>query len=116
MGDWKLVALKGGAWELYDLKTDRAEQHDLAAQMPDKVKELEQAWQRQTESFTELARRGLTARVATFADGQKYQLTANDAKASVQAALPFSVGVWQETRPVEVTLAQGRNVLALALP
>lgn len=55
VGDWKLVALKDGPWELYDLKTDRAEQHDLAAKLPEKVKELEQAWQRQTDSFTELA-------------------------------------------------------------
>lgn len=60
VGDWKLVALKGGPWELYDLKTDRAEQHDLAAKLPEQVKALEQAWQRQTESFTELARKPLS--------------------------------------------------------
>ena len=55
VGDWKLVAAKGTPWELYDLKTDRAEQNNLAAKMPDKVKELEVAWQSQTDSFTELA-------------------------------------------------------------
>ncbi|MDZ4287421.1 MAG: arylsulfatase [Prosthecobacter sp.] len=58
-GDWKLVASAGEAWELYDLKTDRAEQHNLAARMPEKVKELEQAWQRQADSFTELAQKTL---------------------------------------------------------
>jgi arylsulfatase A-like enzyme len=57
VGDWKLVAAKGDPWELYDLKTDRAEQHNLAAQMPAKVKELEQVWQTQTDSFTELAQK-----------------------------------------------------------
>ena len=57
VGDWKLVAAKGDPWELYDLKTDRAEQHNLAARMPDKVRELEHAWQRQTDSFTDLARK-----------------------------------------------------------
>lgn len=57
MGDWKLVAAKDTPWELYDLKTDRAEQHNLADKMPDKVKELEQAWQQQTDSFTELAKK-----------------------------------------------------------
>jgi arylsulfatase len=57
IGDWKLVAAADEAWELYDLRTDRAEQHNLATQRPDKVKELEQAWQRQTDSFTELAKR-----------------------------------------------------------
>jgi arylsulfatase A-like enzyme len=60
IGDWKLVAAEGDPWELYDLKTDRAEQHNLAAQMPDKVKELEQAWRRQTDSFTELAKKTAT--------------------------------------------------------
>ncbi len=59
IGDWKLVAAKGDPWELYDLKTDRAEQHNLAAKMPDKVKELEAAWQQQTDSFTELAKKTL---------------------------------------------------------
>jgi arylsulfatase len=60
VGDWKLVAAKGEPWELYDLKTDRAEQHNLASQMPDKVKELEQVWQKQTDSFTELAKKTLS--------------------------------------------------------
>jgi arylsulfatase len=61
VGDWKLVAAKGEAWELYDLKADRAEQHNLAKQMPDKVQELEQAWQRQTDAFTALAKQTLDA-------------------------------------------------------
>ena len=60
VADWKLVASRGEPWELYDLKTDRAEQHDLAAKMPVKVKELEQAWRQQTDSFTELASKTLT--------------------------------------------------------
>ncbi len=59
VGDWKLVAAKGDAWALYDLKTDRAEQNDLAAKMPDKVKELETAWQKQTDDFTTLVKKTL---------------------------------------------------------
>jgi arylsulfatase A-like enzyme len=55
VGDWKLVAARGADWELYDLGTDRAEQHNLAGQMPEKVAELEREWQRQTDSFEELA-------------------------------------------------------------
>jgi arylsulfatase len=57
VGDWKLVAAKGEPWALYDLRTDRAEQHNLAAQLPEKVRELEQVWQRQTDDFTQLARK-----------------------------------------------------------
>ena len=59
VGDWKLVAAKGDPWELYDLRTDRAEQHNLAAKMPDKVKELERVWQEQTDRHTRLAQRPL---------------------------------------------------------
>lgn len=57
VGDWKLVASKRKPWQLYNLRTDRAEQHDLATQMPDKVRELEQIWQDQTNAFTTLARK-----------------------------------------------------------
>jgi arylsulfatase len=56
VGDWKLVAAKDDPWELYDLSTDRAEQVNLAAKMPDKVRELESVWQAQTDSFSELVR------------------------------------------------------------
>ena len=59
VGDWKLVAARGDPWELYDLKTDRAEQVNLAAKMPDKVKELERVWQEQADRCTELARKTL---------------------------------------------------------
>jgi len=57
--NWKLVAAKDDPWELYDMSTDRAEQIDLAAKMPDKVRELERVWQHQTECLTELARKTL---------------------------------------------------------
>jgi arylsulfatase len=59
VGDWKLVAAKGDTWSLYDLRTDRAEQQDLAAQMPGKVSELSALWQKQTDDFTDLARQTL---------------------------------------------------------
>ena len=49
MGKWKLVALKGQPWELYDMEADRTEMNDLAAQYPDNVREmvtLYKAWAR----------------------------------------------------------------------
>ncbi|HEY2784886.1 MAG TPA: arylsulfatase [Fimbriiglobus sp.] len=39
-GDWKIVAKYGSKWELHDMTSDRVESNDLAAQYPDKVKEL----------------------------------------------------------------------------
>ncbi|MEN9556389.1 MAG: hypothetical protein RLZZ232_2675 [Planctomycetota bacterium] len=55
VGNWKLVAAKDTPWELYDLTNDRAEQKNLATEMPDRVRELEQVWQKQTDSFEQLA-------------------------------------------------------------
>lgn len=43
-GRWKLVALRGGDWELYDMEVDRVEQRDLAAMYPKKVLALSRAW------------------------------------------------------------------------
>jgi arylsulfatase len=45
VGDWKLVRLGyGGPWELYDLKIDRTELHDLAAAKPQLVCALAAKW------------------------------------------------------------------------
>lgn len=45
VGDMKLVRIgRNGPWELYDLKADRTEQHNLAAEKPDQAKELAAKW------------------------------------------------------------------------
>lgn len=45
-GDWKLVRRDAtGPWELYDLKADRTELHDLARTDPDKAKALLAKWE-----------------------------------------------------------------------
>jgi arylsulfatase len=59
VGDWKIVALKGCPWELYDLARDRAESRDLAAARADKVAELSAIWERRDEEFR---RQGATGR------------------------------------------------------
>ena len=58
VGDWKITAAGAdGSWELYDLATDRSERHDLAAQQPEKVKELAGLWMARS---TEYAQQGAT--------------------------------------------------------
>ncbi|XZE55021.1 arylsulfatase [Planctomycetaceae bacterium SH139] len=59
VGDWKLVAARDTDWELYDLRTDRAEQRNLAAKMPGKVRELAALWQEHTDAITTLAKKDL---------------------------------------------------------
>ena len=46
VGDWKLVrrGAKGG-WELYDMKADRTELHNLAASEPAKAGDLLARWE-----------------------------------------------------------------------
>ncbi len=53
VGDWKLSGRKGksGEWELYNLKTDRSETNDLAAQHPNIVKKLAQRWEATAQKF-----------------------------------------------------------------
>lgn len=56
VGDWKIVAAgQQGSWELYDLSRDRAESHNLADEMPEKVQEMAALWARQTSEFQKLA-------------------------------------------------------------
>lgn len=45
-GDWKIVAARGEPWELYDLKTDRAESRNLAASQPERVQAMAAEWER----------------------------------------------------------------------
>lgn len=46
VGDMKLVRKgRNSAWELYDMKTDRTELHNLAGSQPEKAKELAAQWE-----------------------------------------------------------------------
>jgi arylsulfatase len=63
LGDWKLVAAGAKApWELYDLKADRGESHNLANKRPEKARELETIWTRQDREFCDLALRNAPAK------------------------------------------------------
>jgi hypothetical protein len=53
--------------------------------------------------------------VVTAQEGQKFLLKANDAKAPVEIAVPYTIGKWQQTQPVEISLVKGQNVLQVTL-
>ena len=55
------------------------------------------------------------ARIVTVQEGQKLQLAANDNSAPTEIAVPYTLGKWQFTKPVEIALNNGRNVLHIAL-
>jgi arylsulfatase len=52
VGDWKIVAAgKDAPWELYDLTKERSEAKNLAAEKPEKVRELSAQWERETAEY-----------------------------------------------------------------
>lgn len=62
VGDWKIVAAgKDSAWELYDMRSDRSESHNLAHERPEKVTEMAAIWTQQFEEYAALAHKDLQA-------------------------------------------------------
>jgi hypothetical protein len=53
----------------------------------------------------------LTARVVTTSADQHLMVAANDAKQPTDIAVPFTIGMWDKTQPVDISLVKGRNVL-----
>jgi len=57
----------------------------------------------------------LAVRVATAQEGQKFLISVNDGKPPIEIAVPYTIGLWQQTQPVEVVLGRGQNVLQFAV-
>jgi chemotaxis protein histidine kinase CheA len=57
----------------------------------------------------------LTARVVTVHEGQKFLFAANGAQQPVEVAVPYTIGLWQQTKPVVIPLNKGQNVLQFAV-
>jgi arylsulfatase len=50
-GRWKLVAVNHGAWELYDMESDRSELHNLARKYPGRVRRMAALWDKCHRTF-----------------------------------------------------------------
>jgi hypothetical protein len=57
----------------------------------------------------------LTARVATAQEGQRFLFAVNQSNPPIEIAVPYTIGLWQQTKPVEVTLARGNNSLQFSV-
>ena len=76
-GDWKLVRQGGkGHWELFNMATDRTEQHDLASSEPDRVAELSAMWKAWAQRCN-VSPNGLPKKVPQAAKGKKKQGAGN---------------------------------------
>ena len=64
-----------------------------------------------TFQATQAGKYALAARVVTVGSDQNLLVSPNDAKEPIAMAMPYTVGKWQNTAPVEITLVKGKNVL-----
>ncbi len=53
----------------------------------------------------------LMARVVTSKHGQRLNVVANDAASAIVMEMPFTVGSWQDAKPVTLALKEGENAL-----
>ncbi len=81
-GRWKLVARENDPWELYDMKADRTEQHDLASSEPRRAKDLSAQWDQWASRANVLPigtwRGGKGAAPGSFSAAKGFTLKAGD--------------------------------------
>jgi hypothetical protein len=57
----------------------------------------------------------LTATVVTVQRGQKFMLAVNQPTSPIEIPVPYTIGKWDTTAPVEVSLVKGSNFIYFAL-
>ncbi len=123
-GDWKLVA-KGatGPWELYNIRTDRSEQQDLAADEPARVRTLAAMWQKYAERAAVLPlmpNNNQQHKKAGFSKKKRFHLKAGDELAQNVSPMVngkgFSVSVTlQKLGTAGVLVSQGGSAAGYVL-
>ena len=68
VGNWRLTALSGGKWQLFNLANDYSETTDLSAQYPDRVREMKKQWNQWAESV------GLETSNLVIQEGKTYTI------------------------------------------
>ncbi|HOB99093.1 MAG TPA: arylsulfatase [Verrucomicrobiota bacterium] len=127
-GKWKLVALAGQAWRLYDTVKDRTEENDLAASEPDRVKALAAKWDEYAARANVLplggwrssARNTRGNRAPDLSKEAQFALKMGDrldrAHAPAIAGRPFTItAAFDSDDPQGVIVAQGGTARGYAL-
>jgi arylsulfatase len=117
-GQWKLVALEGKPWRLFDLLADRTEQHDLADAQPDRVKALAAKWDEYAVRANVLPLGGwrapVTTKKVTLSKETRFALKRGDHLDREQAPAIVGRGLiitakFDAAKPDGVIVAQGGN-------
>lgn len=120
-GQWKLVALDGKPWRLYDLTSDRTEQRDLAANEPERVKVMATKWDEWAARSNVLPLGGLRgeskkggSKKARFTLKQGDHLDRDAAPSVVQRGFRLTAKI-DAQKPDGVIVAQGGTAHGYAL-
>lgn len=57
----------------------------------------------------------LSARLTTVQTGQQFLFAMNGSKEGIETAVPYTLGMWQQSEPIEATLNKGKNTLRFGL-
>ena len=114
VGDWKLVVSKKNPWELYDLSKDRSESHNLADKHPEKVRELEQLWEKRQAEFIELAKAAAPDEAPAKAPAKKGRKASDEASNCGEEPAKQTQQA-QPAKPVKTLILPGESFLR-ALP
>jgi arylsulfatase len=121
-GQWKLVALEGKPWRLYDLAADRTEQNNLADAQPDRVKAMEAKWNEWAAVSNVLplggwrgkTKKGGGSRESKFVLKQDQHLDSEDAPAIAERGIRITARI-DAQKPNGVIVAQGGTANGYAL-
>ena len=114
---WKLVALEGQPWRLFDLAADRTEQNDLASSQADRVRTLAEKWEQYAARANVLPLggwRGAKTNKETLSKETRFSLKKGDHLDREQAPAIVGRGLtitakFERTTPDGVIVAQGGN-------
>lgn len=108
---WGLYDMYGNVWEMVADKYDRDYFANGPRQDPSGPSQDPQSRVAYTINVPRAGQYALTARAVTMNYDQILNVAANDDRAAITMALPFTCGKWQDSEPAVLNLKQGENIL-----
>lgn len=117
--EWKAVQLYGGPWQLFNLREDRGETRDLAADYPDRLDDAVAKWHAQADPGTVYSHPPAQDvqhgwgwhRVARITQGQLRSLWPANGSTNAPVATPLTL---RFTAPLDFTGSKGRTLRVYA--